>query len=239
MATRKAERKERKPTEAEVDEALREYWKFRGRFYSAVESVYKVRLQRYCGLSYKEAAVAASFNFMHRGKNLAARIGCTDRGLATIRDRGRKKIRSSGYETDPALYQWIASNTNVITYDPSEDPVFGDISGFYSKYSREKTAYEDVYVPPQEMEYPETLRPIEKETVMSYAIAIVQGRFSIEYPQAVGLLCRLRYERELRGAGFGDDVDRHRRKGRRIDTGDFDFSGDLKPWIALCADVAA
>jgi hypothetical protein len=176
---------------------------------------------------------------MHRGKNLAARIGCTDRGLATIRDRGRKKIRSSGYETDPALYQWIASNTNVITYDPSEDPVFGDISGFYSKYSREKTAYEDVYVPPQEMEYPETLRPIEKETVMSYAIAIVQGRFSIEYPQAVGLLCRLRYERELRGAGFGDDVDRHRRKGRRIDAGDFDFSEDLKPWIALCADETA
>ncbi len=93
-----------------------------------MESVYKVRLRRNCGLSYKETMVVASFNFVHRGKGLAERIGCTDRGLMMIRDRGRKKTRSSGYETDPALYQWIASNTNVITYDPSEDPVFGSIS---------------------------------------------------------------------------------------------------------------
>ncbi len=33
-----------------------------------MESVYKVRLQRNCGLSYKEAVVAVSFKFMHRGK---------------------------------------------------------------------------------------------------------------------------------------------------------------------------
>ena len=97
-----------------------------------MESVYKVRLRRNCGLSYKEAMVVASFNFVHRGKGLAERIGCTDRGLMMIRDRGRKKTRSSGYETDSALYQWIASNTNVITYDPSEDLVFGSISAHAS-----------------------------------------------------------------------------------------------------------
>ncbi len=68
-------------------------------------------------------------------------------GIGDDKGQRTQKIRSSGYETDSALYQWIAFNTNVITYDQSEDPVFGDISGFYSKYCREKTAYGDVYVP--------------------------------------------------------------------------------------------
>ena len=86
------------------------------------------------------------------------------------------------------------------------------------------------------MVYPESLSPIARETVMSYAITRVQKEFGIEYGQTIGLLARLGYEAELRGAGFGEDVEEHRRKGRRIDASGFEFDDDLKPWIALCAD---
>jgi len=86
------------------------------------------------------------------------------------------------------------------------------------------------------MEYPESLRRIERETVMSYAITAIQSRFGIEYGRAIGLLCHLGYEAELRGAGFGDDADEHRRKGMGIDIRDFDFGDELKTWISLCTD---
>ncbi len=236
METRKAE-KERKPTEAERDDALKDYRRFRGKFRLAVMSMCRVRLQRYAGLSNVEAYVWSSWRFGGRSKLIAKSVNRTEGGVWVINARAKKKIEAAGYEIDWDLLTWLSQNSTFLTYDPSQDPLFGDISEFYHRYSRGQTVYDDIYIPKQEMVYPDSLRPIERETVMSYAIAIVQREFGIEYPQAIGLLVRLGYEKELSGAGFGDDVDRHRRKGRRVDAEGFDFSDGLKPWIALCADV--
>ena len=239
MATEKKGRAGREPTEAERDEAFEDYRRFRGKFRLAVMAMCRVRLQRFAGLSYVEAYVWSSWRFGGRSNLIAKSVNRTEGGVWVINARAKRKIEAAGYDIDWDLLTWLSQNSTFLTYDPSKDPIFGDVSEFYHRHSREATVYDDVYVPRQEMVYPDSLRLIERETVMSKAIDVVQGRFSIEYPQAVGLLCRLGYEEELRGAGFGDDVDRHRRKGRRVDAGDFDFSEDLKPWITLCSDEGA
>ena len=239
MATEKKGEAGRKPTEAERDEAFKDYRRFRGKFKQAVMALSCIRLQRCAGLSYVEACVESRWKYGGGIKSIAEYVGCGESDVWVIGARAERKVQASRYSIDWNLLTWLSQNSSFLTYDPSQDPLFGDVSEFYRKYSREATAYDDVYVPRQEMAYPDSLRSIERETVMSYAIAIVQREFGIEYPQAVGLLCRLGYERELRGAGFGDDADRHRRKGRRIDVGDFDFGEELKPWIALCAGEAA
>ena len=139
--------KERKPTEAERDEALKDYRCFRGKFRLAVMAMCRVRLQRFAGLSYVEAYVWSSWRFGGRSNLIAKSVNRTEGGVWVINARAKRKIEAAGYDIDRNLFTWLSQNSTFLTYDPSKDPLFGDVSEFYHRYSREATVYDDVYVP--------------------------------------------------------------------------------------------
>lgn len=126
----------RKPTAAEQEEAFKAYLTFRGKFKGAVLALYRVRLQRYAGLSYVEANVQSLWRSGIKTKSIAEKADRTEKGVWRINARAEMKIEESGYRVDGDLLTWLSQNSSYFTYTPRRDPLFGNISEPYCRFSR-------------------------------------------------------------------------------------------------------
>ena len=134
--TTMATTKERKPTEVEREEAFKVYWEFRGRIRAAILALCRVRLQRYAGLSYVEAVVQSRWRITGTVGTIAKIVDRSTGDVWRINDRAERKMETAGYKTDYRIKTWISQTSSFFTYSPSVDPLFGDITEPYCRYSR-------------------------------------------------------------------------------------------------------
>lgn len=228
---------ERPATFEEVEAARKEYWTFRWRLYGAVWSTLVVDLQRRCGCTRLQARSWCTVNFLGISGSTWGRLGVPLWRVYRSSGEAKRRMSKSSYELDPAIRMWLGANLPFKLFFIEDDPLFGDARPLWREFARIRTACEGVWTPPHDPVYPDSLSPAAKAVAVSAAIDAVQRRFSVEYPTAIGIMVRLGRSAELHGAGFGDEVKKHGKKGRRVDLDDFELPKWLVPWLDLCSKV--